>query len=80
MSEPEKRLPVNKGGRIIINIGEGVHHDEALYKIIAVVNLGLISADGKSYSYGASFGNLRVFTREPRKGSETHTFYIYRQD
>ena len=66
--------------KLIIHCGSGISHQEALAKVLAVVDEGKISADGKSYCYVTRWGDRIVSTREPRKGTKTHTFYVYREE
>lgn len=65
-------------GKIIIHTWNGISHEEALAKVQSVVEEGKISGGGKSYCYVTKWGDKIVATREPRKGSKTHTFYVYR--
>lgn len=63
--------------KIIIHC-DGVHEEEAIAKVEAVIEGGKISGDGKSYCYVTRWGDRIVATREPRKDSpNTYTFYVY---
>lgn len=66
--------------KIIIHCWNGIDHQEALGKVLAVVEQGKISGDGKSYCYVTKWGDRIVATREPRKGTKTYTFYVYRDN
>lgn len=64
--------------KIIIHCRDGISHQEAIAKVQAVIDEGLISGYGKSYCYITKWGDRIVATREPRKGTKTYTFYVYR--
>jgi hypothetical protein len=65
-------------GRIIINIEDGISDLEAVGRVQQVIEQGKISNDGQSYCYGTSWSDLVVFTRDPRKGSDTQVFRVAR--
>lgn len=62
--------------RIIINNDAGVPEDEAVTYVLAVMNQGRISGDGKHWCYATSFAKCMVWAREPY-ASGTQTFDIY---
>lgn len=65
--------------KIIIHCLDNIHEEAAIAKVQAVIDEGKISADGKSYCYATKWGDTVVTTREPRKGTKTYTFYVYRE-
>jgi hypothetical protein len=68
---------MKRAGRIIINIGEGITHKEAIDKVQTVVNAGRISDDGKCYCY-LSVSDL-VFVVASRNKQGTDTFHVYKE-
>jgi hypothetical protein len=63
--------------RFIVNVRDGVPLNEAADYVAEVIRKGKISGNGQSYCYAVRFSSgVVVSTDKPRKGSNTHVFYV----
>lgn len=64
--------------KIIIHAFD-VDLDDAVTHVRAVMRMGKISADGKSYCYVTTYPGIVVSTDKPRRGTSTYVFYVGRR-
>ena len=58
--------------KLIINIKDNIDPEEALFRVIQVINQGRISNNGRDYCYATSWDSETVYAQSNKK-SDTFT-------